>query len=58
MLIFPAGGGRTVVGKCSFTLAGFSGDITGTSTSIATMGDCVTTPLTSDTQLAVVHIAT
>jgi hypothetical protein len=58
VLNFPPSVGKTVVGTYAFTLTGFTGDITGSVTTISSEGDCVTTPLTSDTLVGDVHITT
>jgi hypothetical protein len=61
VLRIPTGGGtQTVAGRFTFTTTGgvstTSGDLTGISTIISTVGDCVTTPVTQATAVFVVHV--
>jgi hypothetical protein len=55
-----ASGTKTVAGRFTFTSTGgvstISGDLTGTSTTLSTVGDCFTTPITQATSRFVVHV--
>jgi hypothetical protein len=54
------GGTQTVSGRTTFSIVGgaivHAGDLTGTATVVSTVGDCVTTPLTSATSVLTVHV--
>jgi hypothetical protein len=61
VLRIPTTGGiKTVAGRTAISLIDgvvtHTGDLTGTSTIIATVGDCVTTPVTQATAVLTVHV--